>query len=210
MNTVSPGVNGGDLQNASNPYNLNYDYGLSAFDRKSVLIMNFIYELPFFAHTSNKLQKSLLGGWQVSGVITTETGLAISPTYNNTSLGMGGNTANRPNLTGSVSYPQTQADWFSPSAFSAPAALAFGSAPKGSIRSPGLNNLDASVFKNFTNIPWFTKEGAAFQLRFEFFNTLNHTEFNAVQTNYSSLSDFGSITSVYPARQIQLGARFTF
>ena len=48
------------------------------------------------------------------------------------------------------------------------------------------------------------------QIRFESSNTLNHTEFSGVQTNYSSKSDFGSITSVYPARQLQFGARFTF
>jgi len=210
MNTVPGGPGGGDLQNASNPYNLKYDYGLSPFDRKSVLLLNFVYDLPFFANTSNKLQKAFLGGWQLSGVITTETGLAISPAYNNTSLGMGGNVANRPDLNGSISYPHTVTNWFNGSSFTTPEALTFGSAPKGCIRGPGLNNLDASLFKNFKPIPWITKEGAALQLRFEFFNALNHTEFSAVQANYSSRSDFGAITSVYPARQIQLGARFTF
>jgi hypothetical protein len=210
MNTVPGGPGGGDLQNASNPYNLKYDYGRSPFDRQSVLVLNFVYDLPFFANTSSRLQKAMLGGWQISGVITTETGLAISPTYNNTSLGMGGNTANRPDQNGSVSYPHTVTNWFSAASFAAPAPLAFGNAPKGGVRGPGLNNLDASVFKSFRGIPWFVKEGADLQLRFEFFNTLNHTEFSAVQTNFSSSSDFGAITSVYPARQIQLGVRFTF
>jgi hypothetical protein len=123
---------------------------------------------------------------------------------------MGGNVANRPNGSGSVSYPETVTDWFSASAFSAPAALAWGNAPKGGLRGPGLNTLDASLFKNFRGIPWFTKEGAALQIRFETFNTLNHTEFSGVQTNYSSLSNFGSITSTYPSRQLQFGVRFTF
>jgi len=180
------------LQGSSNPYNLKFDYGLSPFDRKSVLVLNFVYDLPFFNHASNKLTHSVLGGWQVSGIVTTETGLALTPTYNNTSLGMGGNTANRPDLTGSVSYPHTFANWFSAGAFSTPQALAWGNAPKGVVRGPGLNTLDASVFKNFGNIPWFTKEGANFQLRIESFNTLNHTEFSGVQLNYSSLSNFGS------------------
>jgi len=208
-NTVPGTPGGGDLQQSSDPYNLKYDYGLSQFDRKSVLIINWVYDLPLFAHAA-KATKSLLGGWQMSGVITSETGLAITPTYNNSSLGMGGNVANRPNLNGSVSYPQGVDGWFSTGAFSAPAALAFGTATKGSLRGPGLNNLDASLFKNFAGIPFIHKEGANFQLRFEFFNLLNHTEFNGVQLNYSSLSDFGHITSVYPSRQIQFGARFTF
>jgi hypothetical protein len=209
VNTM-PNLNSGDLITCSNPYNLKYDYGLSPFDRKSILMVNFVYDLPFFAHTSNKAAKGILGGWQISGIITAETGLAIDPTYNNTSLGMGGNVANRPDLTGSISYPDTVTHWFSPGAFSAPAPLAFGSAPKFGLRSPGLYNLDASVFKNFRGIPWFNKEGATLQIRFESFNTFNHTEFQNVQTNYSSLSNFGAITSVYPPRSLQLGARFTF
>ena len=209
MNSVL-GQNGGDLQQSSDPYNLKYDYGLSAYDRKSILVLNFIYDLPFFAHNSSKATKSVLGGWQISGVITSETGLAVTPSYNNSTLGMGGDTGNRPNLSGGVSYPHTFDDWFSPGAFSAPPSLAFGSAPKGCIRSPGLNNFDGSIFKNFGGIPFITREGANLQLRFEFFNAFNHTEFQNLQLNYSSLSNFGQVTSVAPPRQLQFGARFTF
>ena len=209
-NSVPGGQSGGDLQQASDPYNLKYDYGLSAYDRKSILILNFVYDLPFFAHNSSKATKSLLGGWQISGVITSETGLAVTPSYNNSNLGMGGDTANRPNLSGNVSYPHTFDDWFSPSAFSAPASLAFGTASKGCIRGPGLNNFDGSIFKNFGGIPFITKEGANLQLRFEFFNAFNHTEFQNLNLNYSSLSNFGQVSSVAPPRQLQFGARFTF
>ena len=209
MNSVL-GQNGGDLQQSSDPYNLKYDYGLSAYDRKSILILNFVYDLPFFAHNSSKVTKSLLGGWQISGVITSETGLAVTPSYNNSNLGMGGDTANRPNLSGNVSYPHTFDDWFSPSAFSAPASLAFGTAPKGCIRGPGLNNFDGSILKNFGGIPFITKEGANLQLRFEFFNAFNHTEFQNLNLNYSSLSNFGQVSSVAPPRQLQFGVRFTF
>jgi hypothetical protein len=123
---------------------------------------------------------------------------------------MGGFTANRPNLTGTISYPQTVGEWFSTSAFSAPGALAFGNAGKGSLRGPGLRNLDASLFKNFRGIPWFAnKEGATLQIRFESFNTLNHTEFQTVQTNFSS-GNFGAVTAVYPPRTLQFGAKFMF
>jgi len=204
------GLNGGDLQQSSNPYNLRYDYGLSAFDRKSILVINFVYDLPFFKNSASKATKTLLGGWQISGVITSETGLAVSPAYNTDKLGLGGHTANRPDFNGTLSYPHTFDHWFSPSAFSTPATLAFGTAPKGCIRGPGLNNFDGSIFKNFGGIPWFTKEGANLQLRFEFFNALNHTEFQNLQLNYSSGTDFGQVTSVASPRQLQFGARFTF
>jgi len=203
-------VGGGDLAQSSNPYDLNYDQGPSPFDRTSVLVLNYVYELPFFTHASNRFQKAMLGGWQVSGITTIESGLAITPTADATSLGMGGFVANRPNLSGSIAYPQTASQWFSTSAFSAPASLAFGSAGKGCLRGPGLNNFDISLFKNFRGIPWFTnKEGANLQLRFESFNTFNHTEFQNVQTNSSS-GNFGAVTSVYPPRTLQFGAKFMF
>lgn len=204
------GVGGGDLSQSSNPYDLSYDRGPSPFDRRHIVVVNYIYDLPFFAHTSNKLTKGALGGWQISGIVTMETGLALTPTADNSTLGMGGFTANRPDLTGSIAYPQTVTQWFSTGAFSAPASLAFGDATKGCLRGPGLNNLDLSLFKNFRGIPWLkNKEGANLQLRFESFNTLNHTEFQNVQTNFSS-GNFGAVTSVYPPRTLQLGARFVF
>jgi hypothetical protein len=203
-------VGGGDLAQSSNPYDLNYDKGPSPFDRTSTLVLNYVYDLPFFAHTSNRFQKAMLGGWQISGITTIESGLAITPTTDNTSLGMGGFVANRPNLSGSISYPQTSDQWFSTSAFSAPASLVFGNAGKGCLRGPGLTNFDASLFKNFKGIPWFTnKEGATTQIRFESFNTFNHVEFQNVQTNFSS-GNFGKVTSVYPPRTLQFGAKFMF
>lgn len=203
-------VGGGDLAQSSNPYDLNYDNGPSPFDRTQTLVLNYVYDLPFFTHASNKFQKAMLGGWQISGITTIETGLALTPAADNSSLGMGGFVANRPNLSGTISYPKTVNQWFGTGAFSAPAALGFGNAGKGCLRGPGLTNFDASLFKNFKGIPWFTnKEGATLQIRFESFNTLNHTEFQNVQTNFSS-GNFGAVTSVYAPRTFQFGAKFMF
>ncbi len=203
-------MGGGDLAQSSNPWDLNYDKGPSPFDRTSTLVLNYVYDLPFFAHTSNKFQRAMLGGWQISGITTIESGLALTPTADASTLGMGGFVANRPDLTGSISYPKTASQWFATSAFSAPASLAFGNAGKGGLRGPGLNNFDISLFKNFKGIPWFTnKEGANIQLRFESFNTLNHTEFQNVQLNSSS-GNFGAVTAVYPPRTLQFGAKFMF
>jgi hypothetical protein len=203
-------VGGGDLAQSSNPWDLSYDNGPSPFDRTSTLVLNYVYDLPFFAHTTNKFQRAMLGGWQISGITTIESGLALTPAADASTLGMGGFVANRPNLSGSISYPGTVGQWFSTSSFSAPASLAFGNAGKGCLRGPGLNNFDISLFKNFKGIPWFTnKEGANLQLRFESFNTLNHTEFQNVQTNFSS-GNFGAVTSVYPPRTLQFGAKFMF
>ncbi len=203
-------VGGGDLAQISNPYDRNYDKGPSPFDRTHIMVLNYVYDLPFFAHSGSRFTKAMLGGWQISGITTIESGLAVTPAADASTLGMGGNVANRPDLTGSISYPKTVNQWFSTGAFSAPGALAFGNASKGCLRGPGLTNFDLSLFKNFKGIPWFTnKEGANLQLRFESFNVLNHTEFQNIQNNFSS-GNFGAVTTVYPPRTLQFGAKFMF
>ncbi len=70
---------GGDLYTVSNPYNRAYDNGPSAYDRLNMLVVNFDYLLPFFAHSSNAFAKTALGGWEISGVTTMERWSAALP-----------------------------------------------------------------------------------------------------------------------------------
>jgi hypothetical protein len=210
INQVAGAPGGGDLTIASNPYDLSYDTGLSQYDRTHIAIINYVYELPFFNKAASKTVRTLLGGWQISGITTFQSGLALTPAYDASGLGMGGLTANRPDLTGSISYPKTQAMWFNPASFTAPAPLQFGSAGKGVIRGPGRNNFNMSVFKSFKGIPWIgNEEGAELQFRLETFNTFNHTQWNAVSLNRSA-SGFGSVTSTFDPRTLQLGLKLAF
>ena len=69
---------GGDLGSVSNPYQgWTYDEGLSGFNRTHVAVVDFIarYDIPLFRHSENKLMKSVVGGWEVSGIVTLESGL---------------------------------------------------------------------------------------------------------------------------------------
>ena len=96
----------------SNPFNLKYDKGSGNLDRRQILNMNYVYQLPIFAH-SNGLAHSILGGWEISGTVISETGLpwagnnAPSDGGSDT-VGLGGNYTIRPNFTGKVSYPKTK------------------------------------------------------------------------------------------------------
>ena len=75
----------------------------------------------------------------------------------------------------------------------------------GDVRQDGINNVDASILKNFN----FT-ERAYLQLRFETFNLFNHPEFGLPNMTPTS-SSFGTITSQSNLpRQVQLGARLVF
>ena len=71
---------------------------------------------------------------------------------------------------------------------------------------PGLINWNLSLFKT---IELTGREGPKIELRFESFNTFNHTNFQGVDTG-SHDGNFGTITNDYGPRTLQLGGKFEF
>ena len=116
------------------------------------------------------------------------------------------NATNRPDQVGHVSYPHTVGEWFDTAAFVAPAKGAFGNAGHNSLRGPGRDNWNLSLFKSFV---LSEARGSRFELRVESFNTWNHTEFNQVSNGLGS-SNFGQVTSAFDPRVFQLGAKLYF
>jgi hypothetical protein len=208
IDPTTAGNGGGDLGNVSNPYaGWKYDVGPSGFDRTHNAVVNFIYDLPIMRHSSNKLAGSLLGGWEISGIVTMESGVPLNITTGGSQQGNGlPNATNRPDLVGKISYPQSVSEWFNKAAFALPTVGAWGNLGHNALRGPGRDNWNLSLFKSF----WFKEErGSRFELRFETFNTWNHTQFNAVSTGLSS-SNFGAVTSAFDPRIIQLGGKLYF
>ena len=80
----------------------------------------------------------------------------------------------------------------------------FGSARKDAVIGPGRVNFTTSLYKSFA-----ITERAHFELRFESFNTFNHTEFNNFNDSFGS-SQFGQITSAWDPRNLELGGKFVF
>jgi hypothetical protein len=211
LTTQTLAGSGGTL---SNPYNPRYDYGSGSFDRRHIFNANYIYAEPFFAH-SNGLMRTALGGWEFSGVTTAEAGSPVNIYYNGPdTLGLGGNTANRPNIVGHVSLPKAQKQWFNTSAFANPVAPwsgggnnGFGDASKDTIVGPGLFNWNLSLYKDFL----FSSraEGPRLEFRAESFNTFNHAEFNSIDTGTND-STYGQVTNTYDPRELQFGGKILF
>jgi carboxypeptidase family protein len=206
----STGGSGQDLNPVSNPYKgWVYDVGPSIFDRTHVVSVNFIYDIPVLRHSSSHLVKSTVGGWQISGIVIAESGLPINITAGGGNIVGGGN---RPNLTGTISYPHTVLpgnqviQYFDPTAFTAPAAGTWGTLGHNALRGPGRDNWNLSLFKTFT---FSETRGSRFELRLETFNTWNHTQFNNVDNNLGD-NRFGQFTSAYDARILQLAGKFYF
>ncbi|MBZ5652928.1 MAG: TonB-dependent receptor [Acidobacteriia bacterium] len=210
--TTGNGGNGYDLNNVSNPYvGWKYDLGPSPFDRTQVAFASFVYDVPFLRTSPNHFLKTALGGWQVAGIVTMQSGAPLDITTNNHSVtSVIPNSRNRPDLVGKISYPHKVDEWFDTSAFADPAPGAWGNLGHAALRGPGRDNWNISLFKNFN----FT-ERVRLEFRAESFNTFNHTQFRGdIQGGGISTAlgagDFGQITAAFDPRQIQLGLKVVF
>ncbi len=216
MDATTASGSGGDLQNATNPYQgWRYDWGPSVFDRRNVFFANFVYDLPVFRNATNRALKAGLGGWELSAIITEESGAPINLGVNGTTAAsIISNSGTRPDVNGSISYPKTAGAWFDTAAFSAPACLTgpdcYGNLGFDAIRGPGRNNFDLALLKNFAFAERFHME-----FRAEAFNAFNHTQFEGnantggISNNFGA-GDFGQVKNAYDGRQFQLALKLIF
>ncbi|MGA8089086.1 MAG: TonB-dependent receptor, partial [Terracidiphilus sp.] len=209
-----------DLIQVSNPWNLKYDKGSGALDRRHMLNINYVYKLPFF-QSSTGLIHSALGGWKLAGTVIAESGLpwfgvgAPGGGYPDT-VGLGGTYTIRANANGRPVYPKKNNangnyQWVSNSVFSEPVPswlggsnLGFGNAARDLVVGPGRTNFSTSLYKTFD-----FGDKASFEFRAESFNTFNHTQFNSMH-NTANNTNFGEVTGAYDPRTFELGAKLIF
>ncbi|MBZ5684516.1 MAG: carboxypeptidase regulatory-like domain-containing protein [Acidobacteriia bacterium] len=217
--------NGWDLNSVTNPYvGWTYDAGPSALDRSNVAFVNFVYDIPLLKSSSNRAAKTLLGGWALSGIVSMQTGTPLNMTVsgNNVASLFSGGVGNRPDLSGTISYPKSKVlsptgqavgiQWVDVSAFTPPAAGKWGNLPFDALRGPGRNNWNLSLFKQFV---FNESRGSAFEFRVDAFNAWNHTQFGGAGQNGGFHTGFdggqaGQVTSAFDPRTLQLGAKLIF
>jgi hypothetical protein len=203
--------------------------GLGDFDRRHRFVTSAVYQLPFFAHTQG-LTGRALGGWEVSAVLTLQSGLPFtpvdsaggsayalsSPNLATPTFAPGRNCANAPTHGGVESR---LANWVDPLAYlpdatiplsnGAPGgdATVFGNAPRNCVIGPPQKNIDFTAGKIFK-----ITERLNLRFRAEFFNLLNHPSFaNPSATDIESPSSFTQITSVVGTpRLIQFSLKYLF
>ena len=196
----------GDPNFPQNSYNLNAERGRSNFDINQRLTLSYAYDIPIA--TGHRW----LGGWQSFGVLTFQTGqpftVALLSDNDNSNTGfsnLGYGANNRPNVIGDpvLSNPSAQM-WFNTKAFAVSPYGTFGNAGRNILDGPGLETIDFSVVKNTR-----ASERLNVQFRAEFFNLLNHTNFN-LPDNFLGSPTFGQITSAKDPRRLQLALKFLF
>jgi hypothetical protein len=160
----------------------------------------------------------ILGGWQVSGINTITSGEAVTFTYTPaTAFQVSGiqqdfRGANnyRPNVIGDPYAPKDQRtvqNWFNRNNVVVPTdpSQPFGNAARNSVRGPTFWQIDL-MFGKRVSMPW---PSGSIELRAEFFNLFNRTNFRAPNGNRSA-GGFGTITTTYDPRQVQLGIKVNF
>jgi hypothetical protein len=201
-------------------YNRAADRSISSQDIAHRFVTSFVYDVPvgkgrpFGSQWSGPLDW-VLGGWQVNGILTFQSGtpLIITQGLNNTNLFSLSQrptwTGADPNIAGSdVSKNDKILRWFDTSAFSVTPAFRFGNTPRvmPNLRTDGVKNLDFSLFKN----NYFHGGRRNAQLRIEAFNVLNRVQFGVPNTQAGN-SNFGIVSSqANGPRQIQLAIKLMF
>ncbi|HVL69733.1 MAG TPA: TonB-dependent receptor [Vicinamibacterales bacterium] len=208
-------IGGSDFDNgagsATDWWDPEYEFGPSNYDVRHNLVINGVWVLPIGRDLTG-FAGALAKGWQVGGVLQFSSGLPFTPflSYDQVGDRQSDTGVQKPNVSGSVSYPKTADQWFDPSAFSVPAPGVFGNARRNSLRAPGVKIADLSLFKN---VQVGRVQG---QIRLEAFNAFNWvnlglpdaTIFNAGGVRNPTAGRIRSTST--PARQLQLGFKLNF
>ncbi len=228
-----------DFSNTYFFWNPAVDYGRENGVRRFVFNFNGFYELPFgknkrFLKSASRVADLVVGGWQISGLGTWESGIPFTPSYVN--CGSDEDTGPcRPNLTGnaSISNPSA-AGWFQTAPagttgdgclatatatpllnangctrgpWSRPARGTFGNVARNSFFGPHFFNTDTSLSKRFQ----FT-ERVQGQFRAEMFNTFNHVNLGQpnAQVDSPTAGQIFALATLSQMRKWQLGLRVQF
>lgn len=187
--------------------NYKYDRGNMDSIRRHLTTSNYTYDLPFgkgrtFALSG--LTNTLLGGWQLAGILSFGTGEPYSVTFTPNVTGWA---ASRADIVGNPTPSNRSiAQWFNPAAYVVPQVFTFGNSARNSLFGPNLFRWDNGFIKN-TRIT----ERLNLEFRAEFFNILNHPSFDVPASNISVPSQVGRVTgTVSTARDVQFGMRLSF
>jgi hypothetical protein len=200
-------------------YCIECDYGRASLDRRHVFSLNYVYDTPWF-RDQKKLSGQVLGGWELSGILTVNSGLPftvfgsstaegdpMASGYRGDGSGYGRVATIRPMQVGNPNNgPKRLDEWFNTAAFST--ITTNGVVPterRGAVNGPGLWRYDMSLMKNVR-----IHEGVNGQFRAEAFNLFNHNNPSSIGTSMTSPSTFGVVTNSRDGRTLELALKVNF
>jgi hypothetical protein len=195
-----------------NMYNRRLERGLADNDVRNNFIASYVWELPIGKGKRLNIQNAVLdgiaGGWQVNGITNFRSGMpyTIVTTNDIANVGTGNQRANATGTTPAKLDPRTNnLRGLDAAAYSTPARGTFGNLARNTQPGFGANNWDFSAAKNFAIPP--LGEQSRLQLRFEWFNFFNHTQFGRPASTQNVPATFGIVTSAADPRILQIAGK---
>jgi Carboxypeptidase regulatory-like domain/TonB dependent receptor len=210
----APTLVAGENDLAQNPFDLRAEHGPSLFDATQRFVLSGSYGLPRW-HDAPKAAGFFVNGWQLNTIVNLASGTPFT-VYDSANVSLQGQApeisgfySSRPNLISDPNHgPHTPNQWVSRYAFQQlnPVTQAgqFGNEGRNVVRGPGIQNVDMSLFKNFS-----IRETTRIQFRAECFNLLNHANLGLPENDLQSPA-FGQILQAGPPRLLQLALKFLF
>ena len=213
--------------NQTFPQDLSTERGPSDYDVKHSLTSSGLWDLPFFRHPTTTAGK-ILGGWQLSGIMTWHTGFPWTPKTGQCVSTPGGptlcparparyfggaltDTSNNTFTSANGQFPgitTSGAPYFD---INNPGGLRRPGIGRNSFRGPRYFSVDMTVGKK-TALPRFLGEGASLDLRANFFNAFNNLNLAPFRFFAATIENpkFGQAERGLAGRVIELQARFSF
>jgi outer membrane receptor protein involved in Fe transport len=181
--------------------NLRLERAVSDFDYPQRLSVGYVLELPFgrskrFLANAPRAVDFVLGGWELAGILSLQSGAPFTVTSgrDRANVGAGGQRPDRL-VSGELDHP-TLDRWFDTNAFVLPALYTFGNSGRNILRGDGLEQWDSSLMKLFS-----IRESIRLQFRAEFFNILNHADFDNPVASMGS-ENLGRVLSTRAAPRV--------
>ena len=227
----------------TDPLDFRFDRGLADFDATHRLVISGSWEIPWDKpfKSGNKMLRKVTEGWQLNGILTFQSGnpLTIFSNDNQSQQNSGldradlvgkprtfdprtlhtfdtGTCLGNPGVPGHYYFDPTAYDCENVTEGGGIPLFTFGNSGRNSLRGPGINNADISLFKNIK-----FSERTTMQFRTEFFNAFNHAQFfipGNSDTAFGFTDTFGQATQDRPlehgggtgARIIQFALKLSF
>jgi hypothetical protein len=217
-------IGGGESDTPQDSFCRSCDKGSSDDDVRQVFNLSAVYRLPFGAGKrylgSPGVARTVLGGWTLSTVGTSQTGLPFNITIDRSNGSVPGDYAisgqERPNYVYGVSLSpaggSTPGNWVNPAAFSTPASGTFGNLGHNAFRAPRISDVELALAKDVS-----IAERTTVRFRADVFNVLNRAQYGAPNADWSQ-TNFGTITTTISSyatgrgtpREFQLSAKISF
>ncbi len=195
----------------NHPFLRPYNRGPSDFDRRHRFVASYVWDLPG-PPTSGVVGSLLLGGWELTGILSVQTGAPFTVLAGADSMRTGLSSQRAVVLEGVDPYQSGPGKcagfsfcepFLSPAAFALPAVNTFAAQGKNVFRGPRQWTWDMGFFKNFRH------EEFNVQLRWEFFNIFNNARLNLPSFVFRD-PRFGAFTQAKDPRIGQVGLKISF